>query len=84
MKTALRSGGAAVRIWPGGEPPAKEKPRAVAGLHTMLERFVLSEAVLDALMLLQEKIQANDRKPIVVPPKQILESARSAAKESGS
>jgi len=26
------------------------------------------EAVLDALMLLQEKIQANDRKPVVVPP----------------
>ena len=28
------------------------------------------EAVLDALMLLQEKIQANDRRPVVVPPKQ--------------
>lgn len=33
------------------------------------------EAVLDALMLLQEKIQANDRKPVVVPPKLVPASA---------
>ena len=39
------------------------------------------EAVLDALMLLQDKIQANDRKPIIVPPKQVLEEA--AGKSEG-
>lgn len=29
------------------------------------------EAVLDALMLLQEKIQKGDREPVVVPPKEL-------------
>ncbi|MFA9412505.1 MAG: NADH-quinone oxidoreductase subunit B [Deltaproteobacteria bacterium] len=33
------------------------------------------EAVLDGLMLLQDKIQANDRKPIVVPPRLVPERA---------
>ncbi|MBT8469582.1 MAG: NADH-quinone oxidoreductase subunit NuoB [Deltaproteobacteria bacterium] len=34
------------------------------------------EAVLDALMLLQEKIQADARKPVVVPPDLVPERAR--------
>ncbi len=42
------------------------------------------EAVLDALMLLQEKIQANDRRPVVVPPKHVPENAPGRAKEGGS
>jgi len=33
------------------------------------------EAVLDALMLLQDKIQANDRKPVIVPPHLVPERA---------
>jgi NADH-quinone oxidoreductase subunit B len=41
------------------------------------------EAVLDALMLLQEKIQANDRRPIVVPPKHVVENAPGRPKEDG-
>jgi hypothetical protein len=40
--------------------------------------------VLDALMLLQHKIQANDRKPVVVPPHQVPENAPGKAKERGS
>ncbi|MEM7436094.1 MAG: NADH-quinone oxidoreductase subunit NuoB [Myxococcota bacterium] len=33
------------------------------------------EAVLDGLMLLQEKIQKNDREPVIVPPKLVPENA---------
>ena len=42
------------------------------------------EAVLDALMLLQDKIQANDRKPIIVPPKQVLDEAAGKPKGADS
>ena len=41
------------------------------------------EAVLDALMLLQDKIQANDRRPVVVPPKHVLENAPGSPKGDG-
>jgi hypothetical protein len=40
--------------------------------------------VLDALMLLQDKIQANDRKPIIVPPNHVVENAPGNAKETDS
>jgi len=42
------------------------------------------EAVLDALMLLQDKIQANDRKPIIVPPRLVLERAPGRTGEGNS
>ncbi|MBW1906539.1 MAG: NADH-quinone oxidoreductase subunit NuoB [Deltaproteobacteria bacterium] len=42
------------------------------------------EAVLDALMLLQDKIQANDRKPIVVPPRLVPERAPGRTGEGNS
>ena len=42
------------------------------------------EAVLDALMLLQEKIQKNDREPVVVPPRLVLENAPGRTGEGGS
>ncbi len=42
------------------------------------------EAVLDALMLLQEKIQKNDREPVIVPPKLVPERAPGRTGEGGS
>ena len=37
------------------------------------------EAVLDALMLLQEKITKGDREPVIVPPRLVPERAQAAA-----
>ena len=47
--------------------------------HELKALAEAEEAVLDALMLLQEKITKGDREPVIVPPRLVPERAQAAA-----